>query len=160
MNTMNLRRLLYAFKRDWGTIIDYVQIIKSDADDSTGKRSVEKLVYQIPVVFLPQDTMRKFIQDIGYLAANKNFTYGALNDYTKLSVIINRFDLPPGFDLNLNGYFNRGNKRYERVSIENVQDVAYIMTAQGVEGAPPTARYKEVACQGLSLQQGVIYELN
>lgn len=160
MNTQNLRRLLYAFKRDWGTIIDYVQVTKSEVNDSTGARDVTKLVYQIPVIFLPQDTMRKFIQDIGYLAADKNFTYGALNDFTKLQVIISRYDLPPGFDLDLNGYFNRGNKRYERVSIENVLDVAYIMTAQGVDGAPPTARYDRRPCQGLSLQQGVIYELN
>lgn len=160
MNVMGLRRLLYAFKRDWGTIIDYVQITKSEVNDSTGKRNVEKLVYQIPCVFLPTDTMRKFIQDIGYLAANKNFTYGALNDYTKLQVIISRFDLPTGFNIDLGGYFNRGNKRYERVSIENVLDVAYIMTAQGVDGAPPMARYAEKACQGLSMQQGVIYELN
>lgn len=160
MNTQNLRRLLYAFRRDWGAIVDYVQIISSEVNDSTGEMNVVKSVYPIPMIFLQQDTMRKFIQDIGYLAANKNFTYGALNDFNKLQVLIDRKWLPNGFDINLNGYFVRGTKRYERVSFENVLDVAYIMTAQGVEGANPYARSSVTLCGKLGLQQGVVYELN
>jgi hypothetical protein len=81
-NAIMIRRLLYAFKRQWGTEFDYVQILESTADDRTGSRTIKREVVRLPAIKLPLSQLRKFIQDIGYLAADKNFTYGGLNDYT------------------------------------------------------------------------------
>ncbi len=155
-----LRRALYVFRQHWGCELSYVQIVSSRTDDSTGKREIVRKVLTLPAVKLPQSTMRKFIQDIGYLAANKNFTYGALNDYNKMSFMIDRNDLPDDFDVNLNGYVNINGKRYERVSFDDMYDVALVLIVQGVEGANPYAVIDVSASNRLQIQGRATVELN
>jgi len=147
-------------KRQWGAEFDYVQILSSELNDRTGDREIRRDVFKIPAVLLPQNTVRKFIQDIGYLAANKNFTYGGLSDFNKLTLLISIDDLPAGFDINLNGYVNYNNKRFERVKIDNLFEVAFMLTSQGVEGANPYAVISRRADSQLQLQQRVSNELN
>ena len=112
------------------------------------------------VVVLPIHTARKFIQDIGYLAANKNFTYGALNDFNKAMFLFDRSELPDDFQPELNGYINYNGKRYERVSLENLLDTAFVLVAQGVEGANPYAILDVRAQNMLQMQGEVTVELN
>lgn len=160
MNNMMIRRLLYSFKRQWGVEITYVQIISAVVNDSTGSRDIQRTVLQIPAVRLPINTVRKFLQDIGYLAADKNFTYGALNDYNKVTFIFSRDDLPDNFQPNLNGYVVLNGKRYEKVSLENLFEEGFIMIAQGVEGASPYQRLDVRADDRLRIQSEATYALN
>lgn len=160
MNNMMIRRLLYTFKRQWGADITYVQILSATVNDSTGSRDIQRTVLQIPATRLPTATVRKFLQDIGYLAADKNFTYGALNDFNKATFIFSQLDLPDGFQPNLNGYIVLNGKRYEKVSIDNLFDEGYIMVVQGVEGANPFARLDVRADDRLRMQSEATYALN
>lgn len=160
MNAQMIRRLLYAFKRQWGTQLDYVQIVTSESDDRTGDRSIQRQVFCLPAVLLPQNQVRKFIQDIGYLAANKNFTYGGLNDFNKIAVLISKYDMPEGMNMDLLGYINHLGKRFERVSIANLYEEAFLLISQGVEGANPYSRIKATASNTLYMAQGVTVELN
>lgn len=159
-NSKVLSRLLYSLKRQWGKEFDYVQILSSDLDDRTGSREIRRDVFHIKAVLLPQATVRKFIQDIGYLAADKNFTYGGLSDFNRLTLLIDINDLPQGFDINLNGYVNYAHKRFERVKFDNLFEVAFLLTSQGIEGANPYATVSRRVDSLLELQQRVSYELN
>lgn len=160
MNNVVIRRLLYALKREWGTTFDYVQIVSSEANDITGSRTIKREVIRLPAVLLPQNMLRKFIQDIGYLAANKNFTYGGYNDLNTIALLVSRFDTPENFNVNLNGYVNYGHKRFEKVSIDNLFEEAYIIIARGTEGANPYAQIADRAFNTLQIQGRVVYELN
>lgn len=160
MNNMMIRRLLYSFKRQWGVEITYVQIMSATVDDATGSRNIQRCIYQIPATKLPTSTARKFIQDIGYLAADKNFTYGALNDFNKATFVIAADDLPLNFQPTLNGYVVIGNKRYEKVSMDSLFDEGFILIAQGVEGANPYARVDVRADDRLRIQGVATYALN
>lgn len=160
MNNISLRRLLYALEKQWGTELTYVQIVSSTLDERTGSRSIVRDVFTFRGVVLPQHMARKFIQDIGYLAANKNFTYGALNDFNKLTVLFGRDNAPVGFKPELNGYINYSGKRYERVSFDNLLEEAFVLVAQGVEGANPYAIIDVRAESRLQMQGGVSIELN
>lgn len=160
MNNLSLRRLVYALKRQWGVELTYVQIVSSKLDDRTGSREIERRVITFKGVVLPQHLARKFIQDIGYLAANKNFTYGALNDFNKLTVLFDRAELPMGFQPELNGYINYNGRRYERVSFDNLLEEAFVLVAQGVEGANPYAVIDVRAESRLQMQGRVVVELN
>lgn len=153
-------RLLYALKRRWGTVFDYIQIETSEADNRTGSRTIKRQVLHLPAVLLPQSQIRKFIQDIGYLAADKNFTYGALNDYNSMSFLLDYSDLPKGFKPELNGYTNWHGKKYERVRLDDLGGQALLLTVQGVEGALPYARIDEGTHNALAIQGRVSYELN
>lgn len=155
-----IRRLLYNLKRDWGTTFDWVQIQSSVTDDRTGSRQVKRQVFNLPGVLMPQNLARKFIQDIGYLAANKNFTYGALNDYNTVKLLFDIHDVPPECRLDLDGYITFDRKRYERVSLDNLADVAYLLIARGVEGANPYSQIMETTYNVLQVQGRVSYELN
>jgi hypothetical protein len=155
-----IRRLLYNLKRDWGTTFDWVQIQSSEVDDRTGTRQVKRKAYQLPGVLLPQNQVRKFMQDIGYLAANKNFTYGALNDYNTIKLLFLKYDVPPEVHMDLDGYITYGGKRYERVSFDNLAEEAFLLVARGVEGANPYSQIAEKAFSTLHMQGRVSYELN
>lgn len=158
--TQDIRRLLYAFKRDWGTVIDYTTILSSETNDRTGETTIKREILHIPAVLLPKDLMRKFVQDIGYLAANKNFTYGGLNDFNTAMFILDITDLPTGFKPNLNGYVVQGHQRYDKVSIDDLAGCAFILTCKAVEGALPYALAVEPTYSTLQLKQRVDYELN
>lgn len=160
MQTQMIRRLLYSLKKDWGTTFDWVQIIESVVNDRTGTRQIQRQVFTIPGVLLPQSQARKFIQDIGYLAADKNFTYGALNDYNNLKFLVSIDDIPPECKLELNGYLNYNHKRFERVSFDNLAEAAFLFIARGVEGANPYARIEQPTFNVLQIQQRVTFELN
>lgn len=160
MNTEHVRRLLYALKRQWGTSFDYVQILLSEADTRTGDRRIQREVFPLPAVLLPQSQVRKFIQDIGYLAANKNFTYGALNDFNTITLLIDATDVPPNLNVDLNGYINHENKRFERVVFTGLAGAAYLLMARGVEGAYPYAKMDTPTFNRLDFQERVSYELN
>jgi len=137
MNNIMIRRLVYALKQQWGREITYIEILSSEVNDSTGDRVIKRAVHTVNAVIMPQSTFRKFVQDIGYLAANKNFTYGALNDLNKLAVLFDAYELPEATKANLNGYIIHNGKRYDRQSIEDFFDEAFMMICQGVEGAHP-----------------------
>lgn len=160
MNNIMIRRLLYAFKRQWGCELDYIQIITSEFDPLTGSRDIARRVIPTKAVRLPQTHVRKFVQDIGYLAANKNFTYGGLDDYNKIVILFDRFELPMDFQPELNGYVVLDYKRYERVSISDLYGEAYLLVAQGVEGSNPYAELRQKAFDTLKIQQGLSFELN
>lgn len=160
MTSTMIRRLLYAFKKQWGATFDYIQIRQSEVDDRTGQRQIERKVIRFPAVKLPISQLRKFIQDIGYLAANKNFTYGGLNDYNTMHILIDSNDMPRGFEPELNGYITLNHKRYERVSFDNVFDTAFILTVRGVEGASPYAQVPAGTYNRLQIQGRVDVELN
>lgn len=160
MNSQMIRRLLYAFKRQWGSTFQYVQVLSSEANYTTGTRNIQKQVFNLPAVKLPIQTLRKFIQDIGYLAANKNFTYGGLNDFNTLRLLISKVDVPEGFRPDLNGYIVLDHKRYERVSIDDIFGECWVLQARGVEGANPYARTELPVFSELLLTHKVRVELN
>lgn len=160
MQTQMIRRLLYSLKKDWGTTFDWMKIIQSEVNDRTGERTIQRQVFTIPGVLLPQSQARKFIQDIGYLAANKNFTYGALDDYNTLKFLVDINDVPPECALELNGYVNYRFKRYERVSFDNLAEAAFLLVVKGVEGTNPYGRISQPTFNALCLKQKVTFELN
>jgi hypothetical protein len=161
MNTNFVRQLLYEFKKDYGEQIRYISIAHSEMQVETGERNFIKTAYIITAIPLPKQLSRKFIQDIGYLAANKNFTYGGFNDYIQLKLIIDAEDFPKGLEPELTGYIVYNNKRYEKVEFEILEHkLAYIVTAKGVEGSKPYDIMTLKAFNTLQFQSGPSYELN
>ncbi len=147
-------------KKDWGSSIDYITILSEETDDVRGTRTIKKKMTSIECIKLPESQVRKFIQDIGYLAANKNFTYGALNDFNTISFIIDGNDIEDDFTFDLNGYIIHKNKRYERVSIDDVFEQAWLLICKGSEGSLPYSITNVDATNMLQMQGSVSSELN
>ena len=88
MNIKHLNDTIYALERDYGLKLKIYHIKQSDVDVETGIRKVVKDLFKVTAVKLPDNMYRKFVQDIAYLAANKNFTYGGLSDYSTTKWVI------------------------------------------------------------------------
>lgn len=160
MGQVNFRALLYQLKKDYGTRASWVTIVASEADDETGDRQIVRKTYDLPVVRLPQRMVRQFVQDIGYLAANKNFTYGALNDFDVAMFVIDFVDMPKDLDVDLNGWLNFGNLRYDRNKIDRFGDFCFMVTAKALIGPNPYGTLKLQAGSNLLLSQRVKVEMN
>ena len=67
---------------------------------------------------------RKFVYDLAFIAAAKNFTTGGYFDETKRLVIIDAKDLPISFVPDLNMHFQFQDKRWEINSVNRIEDRA------------------------------------
>jgi hypothetical protein len=81
---------------------------------------------------------RKFAYDLSYVAANKNFSYGAFYDVKTRLIIVDGIDLPSGFDILIDDRFVHGNKSYAVKTVESIIDsFGFLITAKETEGTLP-----------------------
>ena len=162
-NVKFIRDILYQLKKDYAVAIKYGILEKNELDPDTGINSVTKKVYPIKkAVLLPTKLHRKFAQDIAYLAANKNFTYGALFDEKISLFIIDSRDLPSkAMQLEMDHFIFMNHQRFVIKSAEILEhNCGWLITAQTHEGANPFDISSETVRQGLQFQQEITYDLN
>lgn len=152
--------LLYNLKKDWGTKISWVTVFADEVDPRTGDREIVRQAYDLSAIRLPSKMVRQFIQDIAYLAANKNFTYGGLNDFVTAMFVIEPRDLPRGLDVNLNGWINHNGQRLDRSGIEFLGNFCYLVTTKAIEGDQQYATIRRRQESNLQLRQRVVLEMN
>lgn len=105
--------ILYALKKAYGLQGYLYRPIDNITSVTTGKQSIDYKI--IPIrqsIILPSSEARKFIYDLGYMAAAKNFTYGGFFDKELRVVIVENRDLQ-GIRPNLNDYFAYGDTLYK-----------------------------------------------
>ncbi len=86
--------VLYSLKRKYGTPAR-IRRLKTVANDiETG---VQDKVYDIidikRAILMPEEMIRKFLYDLSFIAANKNFTYGGFFDNVSRIILIDGKDL-------------------------------------------------------------------
>jgi hypothetical protein len=136
----NLRQnkvILYNLKREFGTSIKFKRLISRDINFDTGKMETEyETVPVLKAVVLPLMEARTFSYPLAYIAANRNFTYGALFDKRETSVIIDRKDLPRDYEINLDDRVIYGGSYYEITDLVKLPEnagVGFNMKAVGPE---------------------------
>lgn len=161
-NVKFIRDTLYQLKKDYGVPVKYGRLIKNQLNLETGMNTVTKQVYLIrKAIQLPTKLQRKFVQDIAYLAANKNFTYGALFDEKVSIFIIDARDLPRGFLLNMDDYLFMGHQRFVVQLAEILEhNCGWLLTVKSHEGANPFEVQPLRHQSRLQFQQEVRYVLN
>lgn len=160
MNTRYISDILYDFKKDYPIEVKYITIDSSTYQVETGNRDIPKTFYYFTAVMLPQSLARKFIQDIGYLAANKNFTYGGLNDFNTLIILVRACDFPSNLKPDLDGYCILNKERYSKVTIGTLGDAGYIIALKRIMGDFPFDMHKVLVEDSLDIQENFAYELN
>lgn len=160
----NVRYILdtiYQFKREYGCELTYVEVLASESNVETGSRNINKRINVIQAVLLPRRNQRKFIQDISYLAANKNFTYGGLSDYESVTLVISSEDLPSQIQIDLNGYFILDGQRYEKTEFTKLDhEVGYILMGKAVKGSITYSLTNLNVSNNLTMGHSVTNELN
>lgn len=131
------RRVLYSLKQKWGREATYYKVGNAlkDVDIETGRSRLNITRHQIKkLVTFKQQVISKFEYDIGYLAANKNFTYGGFYQPGDRVAIVAYSDIQ-GATITMDSYFFVDNKRYniQRFDILD-HDLGWIVHLRNIPG--------------------------
>lgn len=115
------RLILFTLRRKWGIPADFykISVAPTDNDFEAGKKGISRTKYTIPAFVTCQVSLiRKFEYDIGYLAANKNFTYGGFFEQGDRLAVLDATYLPDNLTIEQKDYFIFDNQRYDVQRIE------------------------------------------
>ena len=134
-------QVIYPLKRRYGVPATLFRLDSKIDNIQTGK--VQKSYTRVRitrVAALPQNTLRKFIYDLSFIAANKNFTYGGFFDHMQKVLLVDGKDLPANFEIDPNDHFELEGIRYSIKKLELFEhdNKAWVVGLSRVKGEPPT----------------------
>lgn len=157
-NLYFIRRTLYTLKKEYGFPLALYRRTVSDTDLATGKKTVVKVKYPVKRAILcsTPSVQRQFEYHLSYVAANRNFAYGALFDTQNISFLIDAQDLPRGFVPTIDDFVIYNQKRYNVVKMELLDHrLAYFLTLKQLVGAEVNEQLDMRVISCLQIQQGV-----
>lgn len=129
-----VKNTLYDLKKQYGRPIALYKTTTTN-DLQTGKRTVTRIKYPIRKgILLPESYITTKIYSLSYIAANKNFTYGALFNRKVKIILIDQSDIR-GIRIEPEDYIVLDNRRYDIKNIEDLEfNTGYIIIGEQIEG--------------------------
>lgn len=161
-NNLAFKDLLYQMGRDYSVSVRYGRIVTQDLNYDTGVNTVTKTVIDINrIIYVPSKLHRRFVQDIAYLAANKNFTYGGLFDENYTIFVLDARQVPINFQPQLDDFIFYNKQRYHIKSVHEFEfGVGWTITCMAHLGANPFDQVPASLINQLNLQQEISYDLS
>jgi len=130
--------VIYKLKRLFGLPLIVYKSVENTMNVETGRVIREWVHHHVRrAVILPHEIARSFVYDLSYIAANKNFTYGATFDKDTRIVLIDRKDLK-GFVIVKDCWLNITDIRYEIVDLMDVEELSsYMLKVKATTGNLP-----------------------
>ena len=131
-----LDKIIYRLKRSFGQRMHVRKLIRTVRNSETGKieRDYRTIVVNHGIV-LPRRMSRDFAYDLSFIAANKNFTYGAHYDQNDRDVIIEAKDIPSDLVITNDDYMLIADKQYRvREVMEPDDDTFFVIKLRRVTG--------------------------
>lgn len=135
-----IRDILYRLKRDYGSLADIYHQSSETIDLDTGRKVVTKSKISIrKTILLPNSVSIDSTYGTTYTNSDRKFVYGGFYSVGERGVIIDRKDLPKGYDLHddhMNKYVIIQVRRYEIVEIQEMDNQSgYYIRLKELEGA-------------------------
>ncbi len=113
---------VYSLKREFGCSLE-LYIVKAVTPNLETGRSVTDIrkVKITRAPFLQTKDVETFKYSLSFIAANKNFTYGALFGVSTRLVLVDTTDLPPDYVWSEDQYIILNNKRYNMKEMSEYQ---------------------------------------
>jgi len=152
-----IRRVLYALKRQYGGMIDVHKLLDSQTDVRTGQKQQTIQVTRIArAVVLPGHTARKAVRGISLISANKTLVMGGTYDTQDRDFIIERRDAPSLSGLTADDWIVYSGRKYQVAEVEAFEfDVAWIVTAKELIGEKPSQAFSVQVDDNLNLVASV-----
>lgn len=116
------RDIIYQLKRTHGRSTYLYDFINQTVNRQTGESYSEYTTYFIrKAIILSAREARRFVYDLAFIAAAKNFTQGGFFDSSQRLILIDRRDLPNTFELSISDRLMFDDRRYEIVDFEEFQ---------------------------------------
>jgi hypothetical protein len=130
-----IRRVLYALKRQYGGTITIYQNGTVTTDTKTGAVSRTKTATKIQrAVILPAQISREVKQSISVISANKQLVVGGGWDQSKRVFIVDRRDAP-NLVLQESDWIGFNGRKFDIENFDEYEfDAAYLITAKEVKG--------------------------
>lgn len=120
-NLRQISLILYRLKKNFGVPVRIYHPIQNSYDLTTGDIQRDYAIHLVrKAIILTADIRRDFVYALSYIAANKNFTYGALFENNTRPIIIDYADLPD-FTITTDDHVEYDGRRYQ---IKQVQEAA------------------------------------
>ena len=158
-----VQNVLYLMKRAYGIPLDYYQVTPGSVNVETGvvEDDTVTLTEIKRGISFEVTVGQKFEYDLGFVAANKNFTYGGLFEVGDRVIIIDESDLPSDFQVQENDYFVVSGDRY---NIERHFDAdakaGYIFATRRTQGVIRSKTFNRLITDVVTFEQDISYEYN
>jgi hypothetical protein len=128
---------LHRLKRQFGAEIIVYKAADVTQNLKTGVISRQYITTTVKrAIVLPVKSIRDFVYDLSFIAANKNFTYGAFFDISYRAVIIDQKDLPSGTTFTQDDYIVYEGVKYGMRKTERItNDYGWILMVTTITGA-------------------------
>lgn len=130
-----IKQTIRSLKRDMPTRVVIHRRASESVDVETGKKTVSTDSWTVNrAIVLAGHVNRKFVYDLTFIAAAKNFTYGGHFDTDERRLIIDRADLPSGWEPKRDDYIVIDKVRYEVQTFDNFADFAIVYDVKALRG--------------------------
>ena len=125
--------ILYRLKREFG-LPAKLRVVNDTNNIETGVITPANTDYSIRrAILAPRRSVRDFVYDLAFIAANKNFTYGGFFDADRRTVIIDSKDLPSGVRPTQDMIIIFDTEQYDILGVQRAElDRGYILTCKHV----------------------------
>lgn len=136
-NLREIRNTIYRLKRSYGKVVYLRKPDTNTTDRATGAITRTYQVIRINKgVVLPIDSVKSFVYDLTYVAANKNFTYGGFFDKKTTFILVEKIDLCGQLIDQSIDHFVIGTQRFE-ISKSEEFEAAWYCVAKALSTAEP-----------------------
>lgn len=148
-----IRRTLYALKRQYGGMIDVHKLLTSQTDVRTGLKVQTVTVTRVArAVVLPGHTARKVIRGISLISANKTMVMGGSYDAQSRDFIIECRDAPLLSTLTADDWIVYNGRKYQVVEVVSFEfNAAWVVTAKELVGEVPSQIFAVSVSETLAL---------
>jgi hypothetical protein len=129
--------VVYRLKRRFGVPIQLLKRTSTSVDIETGRKTIVKAFVNVRrAIVLPTREHREFFYDLAFIAAAKNFTYGAHIDSSERRFILDRKDLR-GWAVEVGQWIVYQNQRYDVKEVSDFEEDRsyYVLAKQSVAAA-------------------------
>lgn len=157
----DMRKVLYRLRRRWGVPGTLYQVDPGTLDLDTGQTTDVKTKYDIPnLLTWTVSEQFKFEYDLAFVAANKNFTYGAVFEIGDRIAILDAVYLPKGFKIRENDYVVYNARRYDLKRWDILDgEAGYLLHLRHTQGTLPGQIIEIKYRHRLNISQDIAGEL-
>lgn len=138
-----------------------IRITSTKPNYETGETGVETQQFDLPrLVTYDASNTHKFEYDLGYLAANKNFTYGGLYEPGDRVAIFSTKGLPEAFELKMNDYIVLDGVKYNMQSFAALDvNAGYVVKLRATKDEKPYQTHNMAVREKLTMSEEIEGEL-
>jgi hypothetical protein len=149
-NSYEATKAIYKLKRQYSQEVVVQKITETERDWKNGNRQRHiQHVFIRRAVVTGTDVLKRFVYDLSFIAANKNFIVGGLFDQLDNFIIIDGKDLPKGFKINHDSRLIIDSKKFEIKKIAKTpDDKSYFIHGRSLE----TYEFFEFVKEGINFR--------